>query len=1482
MQPWPDQGQNGPDGHDSWHSSFMFSAQPGQFDPNQEQWHDQPMTGQAATFSQIGHDLPDAAAQDYDFDSVHHGAAGAFLGDQHLANPQPGQGGFHGAAGHGSIPLNQHQHFSSANQDILDPSFTNIHPDLFGSQQQQRQHQGKVDLAGTGIGQLGVGQGQNHGQVFAQHDYSFPPQGGQPFNPSPGPAQAPQFTPPPLMPRPSPQSHTPLQQHFDGSNNLHTGFSQNQTFARPPQQNPLHHHRQQQQQQSKQQQPRPYSAADQQFAPSTNGQPDHYQVGPHSHLTYPQFPEQAAQSHLQQYTQAAFGSSKPNTFQPPGPGSIGSIPIDEQARQPQAVGLQTSPAAGHAQSALIQQPSFEADEQSSTKKRKRSTRSVSEAASVESPAPVGPDQLLADSAARRAEDVASLQAPVPSAGEASLLAESTKRSKLAQRRLPSAKALPHHAHCGTIKLPVPKSYDKLAPLVAVPPRSGKPAVPGLGYDLPCEVQGRFTSQYKPSFDKPGLDERREEAKDLLDNYDRSMMALGKRQPKYTEYPHAFKEQLKADEASKNKAEKRAKKELEEVRSKPFRTPMRPADPSAAAAWDIIGIVHIDQVVPRTSALIAGRVQQAGESLITLRGEANRAKLALDQATKDKKPEADIARLRREADRKKETLYQALDAIVEHADDAVLDNLGGHQKLVLSLVNTLISCIKAGDFSGKLAKIVLELFTHLTMTKKIIETTNFDTVRKRLEDKGDDEVKDLVREISSKVRKFTRANESDTATGYTGTSAASRAKTGTKTSGAGDAASAKRSRDDDSDLTRNVKKIAVEPGSSSSLSKKLGQPKSHPQFVPRASVAVASKPSTSILPGKPRPVPKPASKPQEPLAAADSPSTSADERGKPEAKRATAKLEAKAATMKKETKPSTAAGAVSSISSLLDSINAKKPDPVAVTLAAASREGKRSQTPETPEQTAKRLRKEARRRLRVSWKPEGELVQIKVFEKDDDEDGGRDMNMIRDAADDRSEGMVLKRRANEMLEDEDDDIPYRPWTAPTTTDLSNLPEEMRTKSYVTRGGSLVLDTEEQKLMAEREQRELMVIYTDPADIPPTPKSPPPEAPAIGAETKVGRLPEDEPMFNEIHLRWKEGEQMGIDQAFLAATKRLNPKGSMSTKLDSILGRLHQSGPRAGRQSSSSTTQASAAGTASAAMNVNVPLAVGPAVEAYVLGWLRWDRIGSWRDPNPIHVDASRVHQYSSPDVQAAGKVVEGVATSLAGKPYPASSPPEWLVKDGERVREWWLGYNKEITARQRRMEEESARAGAEAGAVGTAGQAPGNAQDWSAYYAQQQQAYAPYMALLQRGQQPQPQPQPQHLTQQPSVAAAALGHQPQILDSQLQSMLAAINQPGQQQQQSGHAQSSNAGGYEAAYQAFSQASQSQQQASAYSGDRDWDRSDNQAGRVDQHKGDAKDGRKKKGTLPPHKPVNKALIGTKPCTFWQQGKCARGDKCTFRHD
>lgn len=85
----------------------------------------------------------------------------------------------------------------------------------------------------------------------------------------------------------------------------------------------------------------------------------------------------------------------------------------------------------------------------------------------------------------------------------------------------------------------PKSHDKLAPLVAMPPQSGKRIFPDLGRGLPCEIQGEFSARFRPSASGAGLEDRKRDAKDLLAEYEKSMESLGNRRPKYTEYPRMF-------------------------------------------------------------------------------------------------------------------------------------------------------------------------------------------------------------------------------------------------------------------------------------------------------------------------------------------------------------------------------------------------------------------------------------------------------------------------------------------------------------------------------------------------------------------------------------------------------------------------------------------------------------------------------------------------------------------------------------------------------------------------------------------------------------------------------------------------------------------------------------------------------------------------------------------------------------------------------
>ncbi|OAA56918.1 C-x8-C-x5-C-x3-H type zinc finger protein [Cordyceps fumosorosea ARSEF 2679] len=1246
----------------------------------------------------------------------------------------------------------------------------------------------------------------DEGQAFAPHNYSFPP-GNATFHQQP-------FT----------QSH--LQQHpVNRQPEQYGAFPQTQQAAVQPQRvvTPQGAYR--------------HSPG---LVPPPTGQPAQYQTDPH--MNYP------AQRQPYQLQNEQVNSPQPQ----------------RQAYQDGIHTFQGQPTAVQ-QNATQQNIQYAVNAFSpldatglAAKKRKRTTKTPDSSSEAT-------QDSVSDTPAKKVEDMDAYPVPVPSAEDQERLAKFSKRSKSAQVKYPSINGLPHLVFDGSMKMPAPKSFDKLAPLVTLPPRSGKAMVPELGYSLPCEIQGKFTSQYRPAPDRAGLNERRMEAKDLLDQFEGSMKAMGKRRPKYTEYPHAFKEQMKSDEAVRNKAGKKAKKELEGDQNKSIRSAVRPTDPVEAASWDAIGIVHLDQSVARTSSLIAQRVQQAGDLIIKLRGEMHKAKQELDQATKDKKLESEIVVIKANYEQRKEAFFRALDSIVEHADDAVLDNLGGHHKLILSLVNALIACVKAADFSGKLPKIVLELISLFRMTKKIVDTTNFETVRKRFGDKGDADVKEIIQDINAKIKKVMKVSESETATGYTGTSAASRAKAAAKSV---TDTTIKRSREDDSD-SRTSKKIVVEPPNSSSLLKKLAQPKAQPQAVPKP---VAS----SILPGKSRPAAKPTTKLEGP-ASVGSPAASGDEKPKAPARKVSDSKSDLAKAPPPKSATSATSSALSGIASLLDSINAPKAEAAAA--AMATKEAEVEDDTETPAEKAKRLRKLERRKLRVSWKPDHDLVQVKIFQKDANEDEGRAMNMIRDAADDKSEGMMLKQRVGMDEDDEDDDVPYQPWLGPVETDFSGLSAEIRSKNFVTRGGTVTFSTEEQKRIAEREQRELMAIYTDPGDIPPTPKSPPLESATSAIQGKVGQLPSEDAKFAEIQRRWADEQQMGVDQALLAAVQRLQAKQTPASKLDAILGRLRNSDPAVSASQSAAATAAAQQPISIAASNV--PLITGLAAEEGILAWLRSDKIAVWRDPNPVHGDISRPHRYADASSQAAGHVIEAVAQYLQGKSYPANAPPDWMLQYEDKVKEWWFGYNKEAPARQRREEERRARAAAEAGPVAIAQ----GMQDWS--YAQQQE-FAPYMAILQ-----------QMNGGNAAVPPALPQQQSQMNDSQLQSILSAINQgPPQPSQSSG----------DAAYQMMLQMAQgqvSQQQAQqqpqsqASGGDRDhdWERDDDQEqdrgrGRDwdrDRGRGDGgredpyRDNRnKKKATLPPHKPANKALIGTKACTFWQQGKCARGDMCTFRHD
>lgn len=79
--------------------------------------------------------------------------------------------------------------------------------------------------------------------------------------------------------------------------------------------------------------------------------------------------------------------------------------------------------------------------------------------------------------------------------------------------------------------------------------------------------------------------------------------------------------------------------------------------------------------------------------------------------------------------------------------------------------------------------------------------------------------------------------------------------------------------------------------------------------------------------------------------------------------------------------------------------------------------------ETSEEKKKRLRRESRRGLRVSFKADDDLVQTRTFVHDPEEEMGHEDSQVRDVMDSKGEGQTLKMHKDVDFMDEDED--YEP-------------------------------------------------------------------------------------------------------------------------------------------------------------------------------------------------------------------------------------------------------------------------------------------------------------------------------------------------------------------------------------------------------------------------------------------------------------------------
>lgn len=897
----------------------------------------------------------------------------------------------------------------------------------------------------------------------------------------------------------------------------------------------------------------------------------------------------------------------------------------------------------------------------------------------------------------------------------------------------------------------------------------------------------------------------------------------------------------------------------------------------------------------------------------------------------------------EMKRKWKAMAQPLETLLlyglEEFDAATLEDLGRDRKVIAKLYNIVRTSNRIGETNNVLLKAILQLMTFNTkLTPRQLELLKFDTALKtKLEGRQDPKVRDLIAKIFANAEKNKHQDPPSPPAEMAGSVTKSDDKVDNKAAKAPvKVVNGKRGRDEDAHADdRSGKKqatgAAIKPAPGAAASKAppaaAPRPAKSPAVAPAPTpVAGPVKRSNLLLPGKLRTPARPTLKTEPPkaepskLAAKLNPTTK-PQSAKPEfAKPQPAKPPGpeEMVSAAKASKPKVPeAPQPSRFAALLSEIDqpkkVKAADPPPVPLIDPN---------ETEDERKRRLRKEERRKLnlRVAFRSEDRLVEIREFTRDPEEiaESAMARNIRSENKDKMEEGAALKKQKKELDE----------WEDRIAIDFNGLPAEKRTQTFVTRGGLKEFETEQQKFMQDREAKELMVVYTDVADIPPSPKSPQLQPLPYFPDEPI-RLP-DSPEHEEFRQRAKDREALGFRRATESAQKRKAEESrpgyaqykKAMLSVDSIAG-LYTSVP----------AQPPRAQTFD-------PVPAAPAPEngpsqddkdRKVLELLKSDRVKNWKDPDPFdphRPKTVRRYDYGDPKVQADVNYIEDLVARIksgeafqkpapvevAPAPAPVAPAPQPTPASADHSAAWAQFY-----AQQQQV-------------AATWGFNPQNGHGHASYM----QAANPYGQVTAQPTQPDSNNQvsallaalqnPGNAGQQQQIPAAAnnaslqtilaavarsqpSGHQPAPVQASaplppqnneyLRSLMHLTGQgqsnagpaPPSYHDQSYHDQSGARQQHQASYNnnsyGFSGSDRPSHQerdgGGGYDGrdqqrERDGDRRDRGFG----HKF-AKPPKGFQSDVPEHlRGINRNLIGTKQCTFFARGQCAKGDKCTFRHD
>jgi hypothetical protein len=778
--------------------------------------------------------------------------------------------------------------------------------------------------------------------------------------------------------------------------------------------------------------------------------------------------------------------------------------------------------------------------------------------------------------------------------------------------------------------------------------------------------------------------------------------------------------------------------------------------------------------------------------------------------------------------KSSVVCSAIQSVLKTGHPEILEHFGKAPKIVVVLVSILGDCVKAKDLDGELPKATFSLLSRLHyLTDELLQKVKFDGVEKKFKLNSNAEIRGYIntirsntpegKERSRKAKDQEPKGEKQKAQQPTQDALKPRkpeesAKNGSVTSGL------KRSLEPDTNAAKPNKKVASDI-TAIGPSQKVPAPKARTTNLFASFKKQPSKPvpttTKTITPPAPAPVKKP------------------------------------------EPKPEPTSTPQSSLASILASI--EQPREVPKAPEAPPR------PPETEEEKTKRERKESRRHLRVKWKDGAALEEVRLFRHEQAEDEGRQDNMLRDAHDDRSEGMMLKQRVLDTMPDDEDDaggeVELRPYSDLTTIDFSTMDPEAIEKNYITTGGRLSVKSTQQQIQEQRESLELMVVYTDPRDIPPSPKEPPP----AGYEKSEVERAFGQPKEPWLVQRLQEIYGYGAVNAMSLFVRRLEERKYQRQGVNAALS------ANSGTTTDISSILNAMNGQNSHPQQATTQLGTHPNITP------------EYQNQNTQPHSQLESTPLSSME-HAALANLERIVASLKGKPYPAVEPPDWMTEKGKQM--WWEGYNHDKAVAGRKIAEAKA----------AQMQAPQTQQPQMVPARIQPQMVTPQMQYPQipsyavpPTSTPTPAAAPGYdFNQLQNIFAGLNGGGNNTPAPQLNSLLAGLTS-GQSnpQQQAWGAAWAGANGSNNTSQSY--ASQNQQPRWDGSG---WSNSNNDATRssYNENSRPSYDNPTQETIKKPRGNYNPDLFTAtgeykgrkKPCKFWQEGKCAKGAACTFLHE